>query len=150
MRRRPLSRFSIQIELFPFLSVLACTIGTLILTIVIVSSQMLGEQQKEVKIVAKTEAGVNQTKTPIYIECRQDGVLIHPQQLFVPAASISQSGSAFQQLLNRVSQNRDREYIIVALRPDGFEVFETVRTLIEQKNIDFGYEPFDRDWKLKL
>ncbi|MBD2576884.1 hypothetical protein [Oscillatoria sp. FACHB-1406] len=150
MRRRVLSRSPIQIELFPFLSVLACTIGTLILTIVIVSSQMLGGQQKEVKIVAKTEAGKNQVKTPVYIECRQDGILIHPQQLFVPAASIARTDSAFKQLLDRVSQNRDREYIIVALRPDGFQVFDTVRSLIEKEKINFGYEPFDKNWKLKL
>jgi hypothetical protein len=118
--------------------------------IIVITSQMLGEQQKEVKIVAKTESGKNQVKTPFYLECRQDGVVIYPQKTFVPAPNISQSNSSFRQLLDRVSQNRDREYIIVAVRPDGFAVFETARSLIEKEGIDLGYEPFDRDWKLKV
>ena len=150
MRRRSIARSSIKIELFPFLSVLACTIGTLILMIIVITSQMLGEQQKEVKIIAKTESGKNQERTPFYIEARSDGVVIYPSETFVPTENLIDPGSPFNQLLNRISQNRDREYIIAAVRPDGFEVFETVRNLIEQKGISLGYEPFDRDWKLKI
>lgn len=150
VRRRSISRSSIQIELFPFLSVLACTIGTLILMIIVITSQMLGEEQKEVKIVARTEAGKNQTKNPFYIECRQDGIVIYPQQTFVSAQNIGQPNSPFRQLLSRISQSRDREYIIAAIRPDGFQVFETARSLIEQEGINLGYEPFDRNWKLKV
>ncbi|MDY7014653.1 MAG: hypothetical protein SVX43_13825, partial [Cyanobacteriota bacterium] len=146
MRRRSISRSSIKIELFPFLSVLACTIGTLILMIIVMTSQMLGEQQKEVRIVARTEAGTNQERIPVYIECRSDGVVLYPSETFVPAQNLNSPRSPFGQLLERISQNRDREYIIAAVRPDGFEVFETTRSIIEQRGIDLGYEPFDRDW----
>ncbi|MDY6782004.1 MAG: hypothetical protein SW833_05535 [Cyanobacteriota bacterium] len=150
MRRRSITRSSIKIELFPFLSVLACTIGTLILMIIVITSQMLGEQQKEVKIVAKTETGTNQEIVPFYIEARSDGVVLYPSETFIPAQDLSDPNSPFKQLLNRVSQNRDREYIIAAVRPDGFDVFETARSLIEQQGIRLGYEPFDSDWKLKV
>lgn len=150
MPRRSIARSSIQIELFPFLSVLACTIGTLILMIIVITSQMLGEQQKEVKIVIKTEAGTNQVRVPFYIECRSDGVVLYPSQTFVPARALNDPSSPFVQFLNRLSQSRDREYIIAAVRPDGFDVFEAARTLIEQKGIRLGYEPFDKDWILKV
>jgi len=149
MRRRSISKRSIQTELFPFLSILACTIGTLILLIIAIASQTLSNKQ-EVTIVAKSEQGKNQNKTPRYLECRQDGVVIYPSQTFVPASQLSQPNSAFGQLLAQMKQKREQEYLIVAVRPEGFRVFETVRDRVEAEGIDLGYEPLDRGWTLKL
>lgn len=148
-RRRSISRPAIQTELFPFLSILACTIGTLILLIIAIASQTLSKKQ-EVTIVAKTERGQNQAKIPRYLECRQDGIVIYPAQTFVSAAELQQSTSAFRQLLAQMKQKRGQEYLIVAVRPDGFQVFETVRSLVEAEGIDLGYEPLDRGWTLKF
>lgn len=149
MRRRSISKQPIQTELFPFLSILACTIGTLILLIIVITSQMLNEQ-KDVKIVVKSEQGDNRLKQPRYIECRADSVVIYPSQTIVKEQQIGQKNSAFSRLLTEMKQNRDREYFIVAVRPDGFQVFEKVRDLIEAEGIDLGYEPFDSDWQLKI
>ncbi|MBE9117402.1 hypothetical protein IQ249_15995 [Lusitaniella coriacea LEGE 07157] len=149
MRRRSISKQPIQTELFPFLSILACTIGTLILLIIVITSQMLNEQ-KDVKIVVKSEQGENRIKQPRYIECRADSVVIYPSKTVVKEQQISQKSSAFGRLLTEMKNNRDREYFIVAVRPDGFQVFEQVRELIESEGIDLGYEPFDSDWQLKI
>ena len=149
MRNRSNRSINIEIELLPFLSVLACTIGTLILLILVLTSQLYTEQQ-EVKILVKTEDGNNLSKSPRYIECQEDGVIIHPSQTFVPQTELNRNGSAFNNLLNQMSRNREREYLIVAVRPNGIGVFQEVRELIEKKNIDIGYEPINNDWKLKL
>lgn len=149
MRRRAISKKAIETELFPFLSVLACTIGTLIMMIVAISSQQIGAQQ-QVKIIARTEAGTNQTKVPRYIECRADGVVIYPNLEFIPIQSINQPGSPLSQLIAQMSLQRDREYLIVAVRPDGIEVFKQVRQLVEQQGIDIGYEPLDAGWELDI
>ncbi|MCU0534678.1 MAG: hypothetical protein MUD14_12365 [Hydrococcus sp. Prado102] len=152
MRRRSSSRPLIEIELFPFLSILACTIGTLILLIIVMTTQLF-DSQREVTILAKTEnneEGKNRSKTPRYIECRNDGIIIHPSQEFVTKNDIESSNSALKKLLNEVKQNSDKEYLIVAIRPDGIEVFKKIRDLIEQKGIDIGYEPIDKDWTLKI
>ncbi|MGK7873622.1 MAG: hypothetical protein AB4426_10030 [Xenococcaceae cyanobacterium] len=149
MGRRSVSRPSIQIELFPFLSILACTIGTLILLIITITVQTFSNQ-REVTIVAKNEKGENQTKTPRYIECRQDGVIIYPSQEFVPKQDIDRRGSALTRLLSEVRTRREQEYLIVAIRPDGIQVFKQVRNLIEDQGIDIGYEPIDQGWRLKI
>ena len=152
MGRRYSSRQRIEIELFPFLSVLACTIGTLILLIIVLTTNLF-TSQREVTIVATNEAGEagkNQSKIPRYIECRQDGIIIHPSQQFVPIKSLTDRNSAFTTLINDIKQRRDREYLIAAIRPDGFEVFQQARKAIEQQGIDLGYEPVDKEWKLKL
>ncbi|MGF1481195.1 MAG: hypothetical protein ACFB4I_17205 [Cyanophyceae cyanobacterium] len=149
MRRQRISRPATRIDLFPFLSILACTIGTLILLIIVITTQTFGSS-REVTIVAESESGVNQTKSPRYIECREDGVVLHPSLEFVPQEQIDQPNSALTELIVEVSNNRDSEYLIVAVRPDGIEVFQEVRELIEQQGIDIGYEPIDQNWKLKI
>ena len=148
MRRRTFSRHNTDIELFPFLSILACTIGTLILLIIVLTTQALDKQ--EVRIVARDEAGngANQIKTPRYIECRQDGVILYPSKIFVPQAELESPNSPLQKLIRQMKIKRDEEYLIVTVRPNGIDVFRQVRTLVEGAEIDIGYEPIDAGWQL--
>ena len=148
MRRRSISRKHIEVELFPFLSILACTIGTLILLIIVLTTQALNKQ--EVVIVAKeAENGVNASKTPRYIECRSKGVVLHPSEQFIPKDQLQAPNSPLNKLIAEIKANRDREYLIVALRPNAIDVFEQVRAIVEQEEIDIGYEPIDAGWTLK-
>jgi biopolymer transport protein ExbD len=147
-------RSSIEIEMFPFLSVLACTIGVLILLIIVLVAQTFSNQ-RQVTIIAKSENGQNENKQPRYIECRGDGIIIHPTEEFageefVSLTALNFSYSPLQKLLEDVKYNRDKQYLIVAIRPDGIEVFQKVRSLIESEGIDIGYEPIDEGWSLKI
>ncbi len=148
MRRR--SRISkIETELFPFLSVLACTIGTLILLIIVVSTETLSDNP-EVTIIAESEDGRNQKKQPRYIECKEDGVVIYPSEIFVPLTELNEPDSALSKLITEVKEKQDKEYVIVAIRPSGIDVFRQVRDLIETEGIDIGYEPIEEGWTLKI
>ncbi|MBC5797767.1 MAG: hypothetical protein ACKO9I_00590 [Sphaerospermopsis kisseleviana] len=149
MPKRITKRSVTEIELFPFLSVLACTIGVLILLIIVLMAQTFSNQ-RQVTIVARTENGQNQNKQPRYIECRSDGIIIHPGEEFVSLTALNLSYSPLQTLLEEVKVNRDTQYLIVAIRPDGIEVFDQVRALIESEGIDIGYEPIDEGWTLKI
>lgn len=149
MPKRIIKRSVTEIELFPFLSVLACTIGVLILLIIVLMAQTFSNQ-RQVTIIARTENGQNQNKQPRYIECRSDGIIIHPGGEFVSLTALNLSYSSLQTLLEEVKVNRDKEYLIVAIRPDGIEVFDKVRVLIESEGIDIGYEPIDEGWTLKI
>ena len=148
MRRRTSAKNHIEVELFPFLSILACTIGTLILLIIVLTTQAL--EQQEVTIIAKTEQGENQSKAPRYIECRQNGVVLYPSEEFVPQEKLDDPNSALQKLIAQVKANKDKEYLIVALRPNGIDIFERIRNLVEDEGIDIGYEPVDSTWKLTI
>ncbi len=163
MRRRTFSRQKTDIELFPFLSILACTIGTLILLIIVLTTQNLTESEviaeqekdlnqheKQVKIIAKDQAknGTNKSKNPVYIECREDGVILYPQKIFVSQAELTSYSSPLQELITLIKMNKDQEYLIIAVRPKGVNVFKQVRSLVEEAEIDMGYEPIDEDWEL--
>lgn len=142
-------RSGLQAELFPFLSVLACAIGTLTLVIISVTTGVLGEK-RAITLVARDQQGQNLTLRPNYIEVRGDGVLLHPSQAFVPRSRLSHRDSPLRDLLQRVRVNRDEEYVIVAVRPDGFELFDDVRDQVEDRGIKIGYEPVATDWKLRI
>lgn len=149
MSRKRKSHQKTELELFPFLSVLACTIGSLILLIIVISTQTLNSNP-EVKIIAQTEDGVNQKKQPRYIESKEDGVILYPSQEFVAKNQLANPNSALTKLIQEVSNNRDKEYIIIAIRPKGIEVFEQVRNMLEKEKIDIGYEPIEEGWTLKV
>lgn len=154
MSRRQIHRKQAkEIELFPFLSVIACTIGTLILLIIILTTQALEPQ--EAVIVAKTEgdnkaANNIKNKTPIYIECRQDGFILHPSKQFAPRADIYDEKSPLRQLIANLKSNKDNQYLIVILRPDGLEMFDKIRALVQKQGIDIGYEPLEFGLELKI
>ena len=166
MRRRTFSRQKTDIELFPFLSILACTIGTLILLIIVLTTQNLAQPEitseqreenlnqndKQVKIVARDEGenGTNKTKNPVYIECREDGIVLYPDKIFVPKAEIGSYSSPLQELITLIKINKDKEYLIIAVRPKSIDVFKQVRSLVEKAEIDMGYEPIDDDWELLI
>lgn len=148
MRRRSVAKKHPNVELFPFLSILACTIGTLILLIIVLTTQALNQQ--EVTIVAREgENGVNGQKSPRYIESRSNGVILYPGEVFVPRRQLKDPDSPLQEMLNEIKENKDSEYLIIALRPNAIDVFNQVRNLVEKAEIDIGYEPFDASWTLK-
>jgi hypothetical protein len=138
-----------QAELFPFLAVLACMIGTLILIIIAVTSGVLGDK-RSITLVARDDHGRNVTLRPHYVEVRGDGVVIHPDMEFVAADQVDEGGTALRRLLRRVQERKATEYVIVAVRPDGFELFDEVRDQVEGRGIQIGYEPVDADWKLRI
>jgi len=147
MRHRSKSS-KIELELFPFLSVLACTIGSLILLIIVISTETLDSNQ-EVTIIAKNEGGINQKKQPRYIECKKEGIVIYPSKELIKKEDLNNS-KKFRNFIQEIKANRDKEYIIVAVKPSGIDVFQEVRNLIEQEEIDIGYEPIQEEWQLKI
>jgi len=138
-----------EAELFPFLAVLACMIGTLILIIIVVTTGVLGEK-RSITLVARDDDGRSVLLKPHYVEVRGDGVLLHPGLEFVPAAAVGSSDTALRRLLRQVEARKEAEYVIVAVRPDGFTLFDEVRDQVEGRGIQIGYEPVDTNWTLRI
>lgn len=150
-RRNIYRKQQTEIELFPFLSVLACTIGTLILLIIVLTTQALEPQ--EAIVVAKTEEdnkGANKNKIPIYIECREDGFVLHPSKEFAPRADLYDEKSPLRKLVSTLKSQKEEKYLIVILRPDGLEMFNKIRELVTKEEIDIGYEPLEFGLELKI
>lgn len=149
-RRNVYRKKQADVELFPFLSVLACTIGTLILLIIVLTTQALEPQ--EAVVVAKTEEGkgANKDKTPVYIESRKDGFILHPSKEFAPRADLYDEQSPLRRTIADLKANKDEQYLILILRPDGLEMFDKMRSLVAEEGIDIGYEPLEFGLELKI
>ncbi len=138
--------------LFPFLSVLAVVMGTLILIIAGMTQLSLAAAKQRVEI----EPFDPRMKTPIYVECRRDGLLIHPTDptsrddaAFVNRSAMGLVGSPWDELTTRL-QYSSTHYLLLLVRPDGVGTFADARTMVSSTNIDLGYEPLFGDGDVRF
>ena len=110
------------------------------------------EPQEAVVIaqVDKNSQGSNTSKSPLYIECRKDGFILHPQKEFAPRADLYDEKSPLRKTIAELKKSKDEQYLIVILRPDGLEMFEKIRELVVDEGIDIGYEPLEYGLELKI
>ena len=126
----------VSVSLFPFLDILASAIGTMALVIAGVSSLLLSQANQ---IVDPSPNGTG--LKPRYVECRAEGLLIHPERTEVSLDELADKENAWDALLAELQPRRYWEYVIFLVRPDGLEAFEKARSSIEGKSIEFGFEP---------
>ena len=148
MRRGSRPAGSPSTELFPFLAVLACIIGTLVLLIIVVTTSVLGEK-RSITLIAKDASGKSVALKPHIIECRGDGLVLHSTKEFVAKNEIGRRDTPLQRFLKLVADRKGSEYVIVAIRPDGIDLFDSLREQIERRGIKIGYEPVDAEWKVR-
>ena len=56
----------------------------------------------------------------------------------------------YKKTIRNLKKNKDEQYLIVILRPDGIEMFNKIRELVSQEGIDIGYEPLEYGLELKI
>ena len=131
-----------ELTLFPFLSVLAAVMGTLILIITGMSQIGLANPKQRVEI-EPFEPG---KKSPVYVECRREGLLIHPddptagEPVFVRRYAMDDAEGAWVGLRTRLQYDSAR-YLMMLVRSDGVGTFGDARATLGDTNIDVGYEP---------
>lgn len=131
-------------ELFPFLGILACTLGCLLLVVVSMVALSVGPGAAENWYVEGKGK-----KSPRIVEWDGMMVTIHPSKTKVSAsaamASNGRNSSPFGKLLAEVKADGKRQYIFILVRPSGFSNFGEFRKMIfNDWGIDIGYEPVDQ------
>jgi hypothetical protein len=143
MTRRIVKRRPAPISLFSFLDILGGTIGVLTLIIAVFLIQMTRGNQ----IVQMVSEGQQfQDRIASYIICNGDGyVELHdggtPQSTTINSAIVSK-------FLRELKSDPNR-YLILGVRPKGFDDFERLRNRAESLNIQVGYEPLDDGWRIR-
>lgn len=56
----------------------------------------------------------------------------------------------FEDLLQRIHREKDSEYLVIMVRPSGFDTFVALRNFILEQGLDVGYEPIDQNWNLRV
>lgn len=143
MTRRVIQRRTAQVSLFSFLDILGGTIGILTLIIAVFLIQM-GQGNQIVQMV--TDGSTYQDSVASYIICNGQGkVDVHDDGI---AESTFIDSNLVQNLLISISKSKGR-YLILGVRPDGFDDFEALRARAETMGIPVGYEPLDNGWRIR-
>ena len=143
MSRRVIQRRTAQVSLFSFLDILGGTIGILTLIIAVFLIQM-GQGNQIVQMVS--DGSAYQDRVASYIICNGQGrVDVHDDGI---AQSVDMNSGLVQNLLMSIRNSKDR-YLILGVRPDGFDDFEALRARAEAMGIPVGYEPLDNGWRIR-
>lgn len=141
-----------ELTLFPFLSVLAVVMGTLILIIAGMSQLALANPKQRIEVEKFDPA----KKTPVYVECSAEGATIYPDDptsgtpTFVSRYEINSPRGAWNTLVRRVEHHSATQYILLLIRPDGVGTFEAVRASLQTTTIELGYEPLFGDGDVRF
>lgn len=123
--------------LLPFLSVLVGVIGTMML--VITGMSVVGLQKTDQVIELEHDPQTN--KEAVFVECRQDGLLLHPEGTFVPLSGIAATDSQWSRRLLDLAADKDRRYLVLLIRPDGIECFRRSLSRAKDAGVDVGFDP---------
>lgn len=141
-----------QFTLFPFLSVLAVVMGTLILIISGMSQLALANPKQRIE-VERFDPG---KKTPIYVECVRTGLLVYPDDptsgkpTFVPYFDIGRPSSVWGTLVRRVELHNATHYVLMLVRAEGVSSFRRARDSLDLTTIELGYQPLFLDGAVRF
>ena len=118
-------------SLFSFLSVLKAVMGTLTLIISGMSHLAFANPKQRIDLEAFTPG----KKSAVYVECRGDGLLLHPDRegsaapIFVARDDIELPDSDWS-TLRRSLELDGHHYLMLLVRPDGVRTFHEALSLI--------------------
>jgi len=132
-----------SVSLFSFLDILGGTIGVLTLVIAVFLIQM-GRGNQIVQMESKSSK--YQDRLASYIICNGGGLV----ELHTGSKPIKTTvnSNATNSLLAELKRDKKR-YLILGVRPNGFDDFENLRAKAERQGIPVGYEPLDNGWRIR-
>ncbi|MGH9769906.1 MAG: hypothetical protein ACREAB_20980 [Blastocatellia bacterium] len=168
MGRRRDERNVDHFDLLPFIAILMCVLGCLLLVTLSVAALSLGAGAGEGWIpVPDRERAV---KTPVLIEWDGKVATIHRQGRKIQAkwemselSRIRIGGEWYtlsgldekldpelKKLLDELESRRATHYALFAVRPSGFDNFERFANQFRSRQIDVGYEPIKQQKPVRL
>lgn len=138
--RRP--RRDPEPSLFSFLSVLKAVMGTLTLIISGMSHLAFANPKQRIEVEAFTPG----KKSAVHVECRAEGVVIHPEEGSEASPTLVRRGAldaadSDWSVLRRSLENDPQHYLMLLVRADGVGTFHDARASLGDAPIDVGYEP---------
>ena len=144
-------------DLSSFMCILIMTIGCLTILLVantlIIASNPDNLQITSIFDASGEDGGSvmkfgNKTKDPSYVDVTPTNVVVYPGGLSVDAGAVDEPNNAFDQLLDSISTNRAKEYVVLILRPGSALFSRQLRKMILKREIDVGIELYETDQKI--
>ena len=134
-----------SVDLFSFLNIMTATIGVQTLLLVVFALQIKPGIQS-VQLLPAGGAGAG--KQGNYIICNGNGNL-EVLESGKGIQNISISNNEIDIILDRINNQSRPQYVVIGVRPSGFVDFESIRSKLEYREMQFGYEPIEKNLEIK-
>ena len=131
--------------MLPFISILMCTLGCLLLVTMSMAMINIGPAVGEGWRLEETSSAGTRKK-PVLVEWDGKTAVIHRDDR---AAAVPGDTIPFS-ILKDFENKRDSEYVLIAVRPTGFENFNQFTEQFRKLNISVGYEPIAQSRRVRL
>ena len=135
-----------SVDLFSFLNIMTATIGVQTLLLVVFALQIKPGIQA-VQLLPAGGAGAG--KQGNYIICNGNGNL-EVLESGKKIQKISINNDEIEVILDRINSQSRPQYVVIGVRPSGFSDFEAIRSKLEYREMQFGYEPIEKNLKIKF
>ena len=125
---------------------MTATIGVQTLLLVVFALQIKPGIQS-VQLLPAGGAGAG--KQGNYIICNGNGNL----EILESGKKIQKIGVSDNEIdvvLDRIQNQTRPQYVVIGVRPSGFSDFESIRSKLEYREMQFGYEPIEKDLEIKF
>ena len=102
-------------------------------------------------------------RRPVYVECRQDLMVLQPEGIELtpgdfagflgagnPLASAVRGAHEYYAAKSPADKPASEPYPLLLVRPDGIATYYAARRALDSWGADFGYELIGQDWNLKF
>lgn len=165
MSRRLAASGKDHFDLLPFIAILMCVLGCLLLVTMSISALSIGPEASEGWIPEGSDRP--SAKIPILVEWDGKAVIVHrdgiKQELsWLPSASLlppDENGiripsdsprAAFDAFIAEMTLLKETHYALIAVRPSGFADFNKLAYEFRRKNITLGFEPIEQSKPVRL
>ena len=154
-------------DLLPFIAILMCLLGTLLLITMGMTAINLGPGAKEGWTILNDT--INKSKTPILIEWDGETAVIHrnTRQILAKWSSSTQKvftkngksvqfsdslslDSALWNVIVELKRDHNFKFALFAVRPSGFKNFNLFAEEFRNRNITIAKEPIEQDKKVRI
>jgi hypothetical protein len=166
MPRRRDDQSTDHFDLLPFIAILMCVLGCLLLVTMSIAALSIGPGVGEGWVMTRDRQAA--VKTPILIEWDGTTATIHRQgqkaklQWSRPSRirlgdtwfTLEDKPNADREELNKfldeITKLKQTHYALIAVRPSGFGNFNRLANEFRSRDIDVGYEPIQQDKAVRL
>lgn len=138
----------IEVNMTSFMDIITGTVGCILMIMLSMILCATENPIKDIIIKAKQIDQGLEEKQVRYVEANNEGVTLYPTGQKISTKWMDNPNSGYMEFIRKI--DRDNEYIIFAIRPDGYKSFQKARDIAEKNQVEVGYEPIDKLWNLQV
>ncbi len=152
-------------DMLPYIAVMMIVLATLLFITMVMAAVNIGIGAAEGWIPTKTPG--EESKTPVLAEWDGQQLVIHKKSGYLTlnlgsnfedwfdlsslySMDLQVMDKELDAFLREMQANRENSYVLIAVRPSGFDSFRQIAFVFQNKDIDIGYEPIEQGKRIKL